>query len=47
VAGTAATSVILRLQGAHLFRVHDVAFNVDALAMADAMLARQGDAAGH
>ncbi len=47
VAGTAATSVILRLQRAHLFRVHDVAFNVDALAMADAMLARQGDAAGH
>lgn len=43
VAGTAATSVILRLQGAHLFRVHDVAFNVDALAMADAMLAREGD----
>ncbi len=46
VAGTAATSVILRLKGAHLFRVHDVAFNVDALAMADAMLAREG-AAGH
>jgi len=38
-AGTAATSVILRLKGAHLFRVHDVAINVDALAMADAMLA--------
>jgi len=42
-AGTAATSVILRLKGAHLFRVHDVAFNVDALALADAMLARQTD----
>lgn len=40
-AGTAATSVILRLQGAHLFRVHNVAINVDALAFADAMLARQ------
>ncbi|MBN9218471.1 MAG: dihydropteroate synthase [Mesorhizobium sp.] len=40
-AGTAATSAILRLKGAHLFRVHDVAINVDALAMADAMLARQ------
>ncbi|MFA6153568.1 dihydropteroate synthase [Mesorhizobium sp.] len=40
-AGTAATSVILRLQGAHLFRVHDVAINVDALALADAMLTRQ------
>lgn len=45
VAGTAATSVILRLQGAHLFRVHDVAFNVDALAMADAMLARRDERA--
>ena len=42
-AGTAATSVILRLKGADLFRVHDVAFNVDALALADAMLARQTD----
>lgn len=40
-AGTAATSVILRLKGAHLFRVHDVAINVDALTMADAMLARE------
>ncbi len=39
-AGTAATSVILRLKGAQLFRVHDVAINVDALAMTDAMLAR-------
>ncbi|MEI9427593.1 dihydropteroate synthase [Mesorhizobium sp. Cs1299R1N3] len=40
-AGTAATSVILRLKGAHLFRVHDVAINVDALAVVDAMLARE------
>ncbi|WP_315920103.1 dihydropteroate synthase [Mesorhizobium sp. SP-1A] len=40
-AGTAATSVILRLKGADLFRVHDVATNADALAIADAMLARQ------
>jgi dihydropteroate synthase len=40
-AGTAATSVIRRLKGAHLFRVHDVAINVDALAVADAMLARE------
>jgi len=39
-AGTAATSVILRLAGASVFRVHDVASNVDALAFADAMLAR-------
>ncbi len=43
-AGTAATSVILRLQGAALFRVHDVAINVDALAVADAMLAAQSEA---
>ncbi|RWK08481.1 dihydropteroate synthase [Mesorhizobium sp.] len=42
-AGTAATSVILRLKGADLFRVHDVAINVDALAVADAMLAREND----
>jgi dihydropteroate synthase len=40
-AATAATSVILRLRGADLFRVHDVAINMDALAVADAMLARQ------
>jgi dihydropteroate synthase len=45
-AGTAATSVILRLKGAHLFRVHDVAINVDALAVADAMLARETNRAG-
>lgn len=38
--GTAATSVILRLQGAALFRVHDVAINVDALRFADAMVSR-------
>lgn len=37
-AGTAATSVVLRLQGAALFRVHDVAANADALAIADAMV---------
>lgn len=39
-AGTAATSVVLRLQGAAAFRVHDVAMNADALAVADAMIAR-------
>jgi dihydropteroate synthase len=39
--GTAATNVILRLKGAALFRVHDVAINIDALAVADAMLARE------
>ncbi|TPI50063.1 dihydropteroate synthase [Mesorhizobium sp. B2-9-1] len=40
-AGTSATSVILRLKGADLFRVHDVAINVDALAVTDAMLQRE------
>ncbi len=40
--GTAATSVILRLKGAALFRVHNVAVNMDALAFADAMLERDG-----
>lgn len=39
-AGTAAASVVLRLQGAAVFRVHDVATNADALAVADAMIAR-------
>jgi dihydropteroate synthase len=37
--GTATTSAILRMKGAVLFRVHNVAINVDALRMADAMLA--------
>lgn len=40
-AGTAATSVFLRLQRAAIFRVHDVAINRDALAVADAMLAER------
>lgn len=39
-AGTAAASMVLRLQGAAVFRVHDVATNADALAVADAMIAR-------
>jgi len=38
-AATAATSVILRLRGASIFRVHNVAMNRDALIFADAMLA--------
>jgi dihydropteroate synthase len=38
VAATAATSVILRLKGAQLFRVHDVAINVDELAVTDALM---------
>jgi dihydropteroate synthase len=36
---TAATSVLLRLAGASLFRVHDVAMNRDALAVTDAVIA--------
>lgn len=36
--GTAATSVALRLAGADIFRVHNVAFNRDALAIADGIL---------
>lgn len=39
--GTAATSVALRLAGAAVFRVHDVAINADALKVADAILGRQ------
>lgn len=38
-AGTAATTAMLRLAGAAVFRVHDVAINRDALVMADAMVA--------
>ncbi len=37
--GTAATTAILRLAGASIFRVHNVAANRDALAIADAVLA--------
>ncbi len=40
-AGTAAPSVILRLKGAAIFRVHNIAANRDALAFADAMLERE------
>lgn len=42
--GTAASTALLRIAGAAIFRVHDVAINRDALLMADAMLAakRQG-----
>lgn len=36
---TAAASVALRLKGAAIFRVHNVAINADALAMADAIVA--------
>lgn len=36
--GTTATSVALRLAGAAIFRVHNVGFNRDGLAVADAMV---------
>ncbi len=38
--GTAATSLYLRLHGADIFRVHNVAYSADTLAFADAMLDR-------
>jgi dihydropteroate synthase len=44
--GTAATSVILRLKGAAIFRVHNIAANKDALAFADAMLEREKQSHG-
>ncbi|RNC94937.1 MAG: dihydropteroate synthase [Oricola sp.] len=45
---TAASSALLRATGAAVLRVHDVAMNVDAAAVADAMIAagRQGAGAG-
>lgn len=44
--GTAATTALLRMAGAAVFRVHDVAINRDALLMADAMLAAKRQIAG-
>ncbi|MDW6024904.1 dihydropteroate synthase [Mesorhizobium sp. BAC0120] len=44
--GTSATSVILRMKGAAIFRVHNVAMNRDALAFADAILEREKGASG-
>ncbi|MEZ2127345.1 MULTISPECIES: dihydropteroate synthase [unclassified Sinorhizobium] len=44
--GTAASSAILRLKGAAIFRVHNVAINRDALAVADAILATRRSTAG-
>ncbi len=41
--GTAATSVVARMKGAQLFRVHDVAANIQALAIADAAIASSQD----
>lgn len=40
--GTAATTVVARMKGSAVFRVHDVAKNMDALQMADAVLNAQG-----
>ncbi len=40
--GTVATTVVARLKGSAVFRVHDVAKNVDALRMADAVLQAEG-----
>ena len=40
-AATAATTVLLRMKGASVFRVHNVAINLDALAIADAMIAAE------
>ncbi|NTE86459.1 dihydropteroate synthase [Agrobacterium rubi] len=39
--GTAATTAILRLAGAHVFRVHNVSMTRDALTIADAILAHK------
>ena len=36
--GTAATSVVARMKGASVFRVHDIPANAQALAMADAVI---------
>ncbi len=44
--GTVATSVILRQKGAHIFRVHNVPMNRDALAFADAVLEREKGSVG-
>jgi dihydropteroate synthase len=43
---TAATTVLLRRAGAAIFRVHDVAINRDALAVADAILELEREYAG-
>ena len=40
--GTAATTVVARMKGSAVFRVHDVPKNRDALRMADAVLKAEG-----
>jgi len=44
--GTAATTAILRMAGAAIFRVHEVAPNRDALKIADAVLAAAAETGG-
>ena len=44
--GTSATTALLRAAGAAVFRVHDVAVNRDAMAIADAMIAERNDITG-
>ncbi|MBV2183744.1 MAG: dihydropteroate synthase [Rhizobium sp.] len=44
-AATATTTALLRLKGASVFRVHNVAINRDALAITDAMIAAQRESA--
>ncbi|MEM7069673.1 MAG: dihydropteroate synthase [Pseudomonadota bacterium] len=41
--GTSATSVVARMKGSAIFRVHDVAANADALAIADAVISNGRD----
>lgn len=41
--GTSATTALLRAAGAAVFRVHDVAVNRDAMAIADAMIVERTD----
>lgn len=43
---TAATTALLRRMGAAIFRVHNVAINRDALAVADAILETEWKRAG-
>ena len=44
---TAATSVVARMKGAAVFRVHDIAENRDALAVADALIAGSSEWENH
>ncbi len=44
--GTAATTAILRMKGAAIVRVHEVAINIDAMRMADAVLSHAPERKG-